>query len=37
MTSIESFPRTAADFFAGIGLVRYALERQGWSDIYSLD
>ena len=34
---IELLPRTAADFFAGIGLVRYALERQGWKDVYALD
>lgn len=37
MTMNETLPRTSADFFAGIGLVRCALERQGWSDIYSLD
>ena len=37
MAISDPLPRTAADFFAGIGLVRYALERQGWSDIYALD
>lgn len=25
------------DFFAGIGLVRYALERRGWTEIFALD
>lgn len=29
--------KTVADFFAGIGLVRFALERVGWSEIYALD
>ncbi|MFV9507572.1 MAG: DNA cytosine methyltransferase [Oscillochloridaceae bacterium umkhey_bin13] len=28
---------TVIDFFAGIGLVRYALERRGWHEIYALD
>ena len=28
---------TVLDFFAGIGLVRYALERRGWKEIYALD
>jgi DNA (cytosine-5)-methyltransferase 1 len=29
--------RTAAEFFAGIGLVRLALERQGWSVVFAND
>lgn len=29
--------KTVADFFAGIGLVRFALERVGWSEVYALD
>lgn len=29
--------KTVADFFAGIGLVRFALERAGWSEVYALD
>lgn len=29
--------KTVLDFFAGIGLVRYALERRGWTEIYALD
>lgn len=29
--------RTAAEFFSGIGLVRLALERQGWSVIFAND
>lgn len=29
--------RTAADFFAGIGLVSLALERQGWETSYAVD
>jgi DNA (cytosine-5)-methyltransferase 1 len=29
--------KTVADFFAGIGLVRLALERVGWSEMYALD
>lgn len=29
--------KTVADFFAGIGLVRFALERRGWSEMYALD
>lgn len=28
---------TVIDFFAGIGLVRYALERRGWQELYALD
>lgn len=30
-------PRTAAEFFAGIGLVRLALERQGWPVLFAND
>ena len=30
-------PFTAAEFFAGIGLVRLALERQGWSVVFAND
>ncbi|MCC7292625.1 MAG: DNA (cytosine-5-)-methyltransferase [Phycisphaerales bacterium] len=30
-------PFTAAEFFAGIGLVRLALERQGWSVLFAND
>mgnify|MGYP000390612959 CR=1 FL=1 len=37
MLQTDILPRTAADFFAGIGLVRYAFERQGWQDMYALD
>ncbi|MGG6265461.1 DNA cytosine methyltransferase [Leptolyngbya sp. AN03gr2] len=29
--------RTAADFFAGIGLVSFALEKQGWQTSYAVD
>lgn len=29
--------KTVADFFAGIGLVRFALERCGWAEVYALD
>lgn len=29
--------RVFADFFAGIGLVRYAFERKGWVERYALD
>lgn len=29
--------KTLIDFFAGIGLVRYALERRGWTEIFALD
>jgi DNA (cytosine-5)-methyltransferase 1 len=29
--------RTAAEFFSGIGLVRLALERQGWDVVYAND
>ena len=28
---------TAAEFFAGIGLVRLALERQGWHVVFAND
>ncbi len=30
-------PRTVAEFFAGIGLVRLALERQGWNVVFAND
>ena len=29
--------KTVIDFFAGIGLVRYALERRGWNETFALD
>ena len=29
--------KTVIDFFAGIGLVRYALERRGWQERFALD
>lgn len=29
--------KTVIDFFAGIGLVRYALERRGWKEVFALD
>lgn len=37
MAKSDSNNKTVIDFFAGIGLVRYALERQGWSEIFALD
>lgn len=33
----EQTELTVIDFFAGIGLVRYALERRGWQELYALD
>ncbi len=37
-TSLSQLPnRTFAEFFAGIGLVRLALERQGWTATYAND
>ena len=29
--SLESMPRTFAEFFAGIGLMRMGLEAEGWT------
>lgn len=37
MNNTPAPAKTVLDFFAGIGLVRYALERQGWSEIFALD
>lgn len=33
----EACVRTAAEFFAGIGLIRLALERQGWKVVFAND
>jgi DNA (cytosine-5)-methyltransferase 1 len=33
----KPYQRRAAEFFAGIGLVRLALERQGWSTVFAND
>jgi DNA (cytosine-5)-methyltransferase 1 len=35
--SKKPYQRRAAEFFAGIGLVRLALERQGWSTVFAND
>jgi DNA (cytosine-5)-methyltransferase 1 len=37
MLSTMHLDRTFADYFAGIGLVRYGLERAGWQSRYALD
>jgi DNA (cytosine-5)-methyltransferase 1 len=31
------FPKTVADFFAGIGLVTMGMEQAGWETVYALD
>lgn len=35
--SAQLYQRTFAEFFAGIGLMRMALERQGWEIVYAND
>src|SRR5437764_12117214 len=35
--AIQKRPVRAAEFFAGIGLVRLALERQGWQIVFAND
>ncbi len=35
--SRQATPLTCAEFFAGIGLVRLALERQGWNVVFAND
>ena len=37
MSETRVINKTVIDFFAGIGLVRYALERRGWKEIFALD
>lgn len=37
MSEVSVINKTVIDFFAGIGLVRYALERRGWTEIFALD
>src|SRR5579863_7943369 len=34
---VRPYRRRAAEFFAGIGLVRLALERRGWSTVFAND
>lgn len=37
MSKAHLADKTVLDFFAGIGLIRYALERRGWREIFALD
>lgn len=37
MSETRVINKTVIVFFAGIGLVRYALERRGWKEIFALD
>ncbi len=36
-TSNELWPKTVAEFFAGIGLMRMGLERAGWNTVFAND
>lgn len=33
----ESLPKTVAEFFAGIGLMRMGLEKAGWKTVFAND